>query len=153
MSLTLVCVFSFNPCRACTVPLFRGALESQKATCFLFHLFIKKEEIKKKMRLGPDACKEDGRKHCLQIQAQELRHALAKRYNRAFFLYFTIWIEAIKNCWSNFSSCWSNFFCYGQLRLQCVVNIILYLSSIGLNILLTGTKTAENIVFRYKPKN
>ena len=116
MSLTLVCVFSSNPCRACTVPLFRRALESQKATCFLFHLFIKKEEIKKKMRLGPDACKEDGRKHCLQIQAQELRHALAKRYNRAFFLYFTIWIEAIRNCWSNFSSCWSNFFCYGQLR-------------------------------------
>ena len=86
MSLTLVCVFSFNPCRACTVPLFRGALESQKATCFLFHLFIKKEEIKKKMRLGPDACKEDGGKHCLQIQAQESGHAFAEGVNRAFFV-------------------------------------------------------------------
>ena len=101
MSLTLVCVFSSNPCRACTVPLFRGALESQKATCFLFHLFIKKEEIKKKMRLGPDACKEDGRKHCLQIQAQELGHAFAKRYNMAFFCTYTISKVAIRICCGN----------------------------------------------------
>ena len=57
-----------------------------KSDVFFVASFHKEEEIRKKMRLGPDACEEDGRKHCLQIQAQELGHAFAEGVNRAFFV-------------------------------------------------------------------
>ena len=57
-----------------------------KSDVFFVASFHKEEEIRKKMRLGPDACEEDGRKHCLQIQAQELGHVLAKGKIEPFFV-------------------------------------------------------------------
>ena len=79
-----MCIFFQPVSRMYSTPL-SGGSGVAKSDVFFVPSFHKEEEIRKKMRLGPDACEEDGRKHCLQIQAQELRHALAKRYNRAFF--------------------------------------------------------------------
>ena len=57
-----------------------------KSDVFFVASFHKEEEIRKKMRLGPDACVEDGRKHCLQIQAQELGHASRRGKIEPFFV-------------------------------------------------------------------
>ena len=80
-----MCIFFQPVSRMYSTPL-SGGSGVAKSDVFFVPSFHKEEENKKKMRLGPDACEEDGRKHCLQIQAQELGHVLAKGKIEPFFV-------------------------------------------------------------------
>ena len=80
-----MCIFFQPVSRMYSTPL-SGGSGVAKSDVFFVASFHKEEEIRKKMRLGPDACEEDGRKHCLQIQAQELGHAFVKGIIGPFFV-------------------------------------------------------------------
>ena len=80
-----MCIFFQPVSRMYSTPL-SGGSGVAKSDVFFVPSFHKERRNKKKMRLGPDACKEDGRKHCLQIQAQELGHVLAKGKIEPFFV-------------------------------------------------------------------